>query len=145
MEHDETVITPSAMRRCAGATLSGMRPLNTSLSITVGRPAPRVYDFLRRPENLSRWAAHWIGEPAHDAVSWCFTEPNQLGVLDFAVRQPCGTNLYVPLRVVAHAEGCTLVVTLFRRPGVSDTQFAAAAERVKRDLVRAPLLLDTPC
>ncbi len=131
------------MCRARPATLLHMQPANRSLSISVERPAPRVYDFLCRPENLSRWAADWVGEPAHAPVAWCYSEPNAFGVLDFALRRPCGTTLYIPLRVVANAEGCNVVVTLFRRGGMSDADFAAAAERAGRDLMRATKLLET--
>jgi hypothetical protein len=116
--------------------------VNTSLSIPVERPAPRIYDFLCQPENLSRWASDWVGEPAQGPVTWSFSERNRFGVLDFAVRRPDGAALYVPLRVAAHGNGCTVFVTLFRPAGKSDAEFAAVVERAQRDLAQAKRLLE---
>jgi hypothetical protein len=53
-----------------------------------------------------------------------------------------GRPVYVPLRVVAKEGGCELMLTLFRRPGASEAQYAADAEWVMRDLLAAKRLLE---
>ena len=50
--------------------------------------------------------------------------------------------VYVPLRVVANGAGCDLVLTLFRRPEMTEAQFAADAEWFMRDLEAAKRLLE---
>jgi hypothetical protein len=60
----------------------------------------------------------------------------------------CSTQVRAPrhgLRAAARGRngpGCDLVLTLFRRPEMSDAQFAADAEWVMRDLEAAKRLLE---
>jgi len=71
-----------------------------------------------------------------------FSEPNDLGVLDHWVALQSGVEIYVPLRIIANGSGCELVLTIFRRPGATDEQFAADADWVMRDLQAAKKLLE---
>jgi hypothetical protein len=124
-----------------------------SLSVSINRSAAEAYEFLSLPENFPKWAsglgksvrhagADWIADTAEGPVTVCLTERNSLGVLDHSVTRPNGPTLYVPLRVVANGDGCDLVLTLFRRPDMSDEKFAIAAERVKHDLLAAKWILE---
>jgi hypothetical protein len=63
-------------------------------------------------------------------------------VLDHSVTLPHGRTVYVPLRLVPTERGCELVLTLFRRPDMSDEKFAADAEWVMRDLHTVKRLLE---
>jgi hypothetical protein len=123
------------------------------LRIAIGRPAAEAYEFLSRPENFPRWASglarslckdgdDWIAETPEGRAVVRFSEPNAYGVLDHAVVLPRGVTVYVPLRVVAKGDACELVMTLFRRPGASEAQFAADAEWVMRDLAAAKTILE---
>jgi hypothetical protein len=123
------------------------------LRIAIGRAAAEAYDFLSRPENFPRWASGLAGSLCKDGEDWIaetpegravvrFSERNAYGVLDHAVVLPRGVTVYVPLRVVSKGDGCELVLTLFRRPGASDAQFAADAEWVMRDLATAKKILE---
>jgi hypothetical protein len=52
-------------------------------------------------------------------------------------------EIYVPLRVVANGDaGSEVLLTLFRRPGMSDEKFAADAEWVLSDLRKLKALLE---
>lgn len=119
-----------------------MRLVSKPLIVSIDRPAGPVYEFLCLPENFPRWATGWIAETAEGPVTLSFSERNSRGVLDYALRRPCGGSVYVPLRVVGNGAGCELVLTLFRRAEMSDQDFAAAAERAKRDLLAAKGLLE---
>lgn len=122
--------------------LSPMRLVSKPLSVSIERSAALVYEFLSLPENFPRWASHWIAEAAEGPVSLCCSERNSRGVLDYALQWPGGRSVYVPLRVVRSGAGCELVLTLFRWPHTSDEEFAAAAERARRDLRAAKGLLE---
>jgi len=111
------------------------------LSVSIDRPAAEAYDFLARAENFSKWAS-WIAETPEGLATLRLTERNSYGVLDHAVRLPRGISVYVPLRLVPKGEGCELVLTLFRRPDMSDEKFAADAEWVMRDLLAAKRILE---
>lgn len=112
-----------------------------ALSVRINRPAAEAYEFLVRAENFSKWAS-WIAETPQGLANLRLTERNSYGVLDHAVRLPRGTSVYVPLRLVPKGEGCELMLTLFRRPDMSDEQFAVDAERVTRDLLAAKRILE---
>jgi hypothetical protein len=123
------------------------------LSIAIGRSAAEAYEFLCLPENFPKWASglasslrreggEWIAETPEGRVTVRFTERNARGVLDHSVTLPNGAAVFVPLRVLPKGENCELVLTLFRRPGMSDEELAADAEWVTRDLKTAKRLLE---
>ena len=123
------------------------------LSVSINRSAAEAYEFLSLPENFPRWASglgkslrqaggDWIAETPEGPATVRFSERNSLGVLDHSVKLPGGTSVYIPLRVVAKADGCELVLTLFRQPDMSDEKFAADAEWVMRDLNAAKRILE---
>ncbi len=113
------------------------------LSISIDRSAAEAYEFLSVPENFPKWASG-LAEALRDGLATVrFSERNAYGVLDHALDTPRG-SVYVPLRVVPRGEGCELVLTLFRRPQMSDDTFAADAEWVMRDLHAAKRILEAP-
>lgn len=124
------------------------------LSVAIHRSAAEAYAFLSMPENFPKWASglagalsrvgeDWIAETPEGRATVRFSEPNSYGVLDHAVTLPRGVTVYVPLRVVPKEQGCELVLTLFRQPGMSDDRFAADAQWVMRDLNAAKRILET--
>jgi hypothetical protein len=124
------------------------------LSIAIDREAAEAYEFLSAPENFPKWATglagslrkvgeDWIADTPEGRAVVRFSERNAYGVLDHSVTLPRGVTLYVPLRVVPKGDGCEVVLTLFRRPGMSDESFAADAEWVMRDLGTAKRILET--
>ena len=119
-----------------------MQPVSKSLCLPIERPACHVYEYFCQPLNLSRWSLQWIGEAAPESLLWRFTERNAFGVLDFAVQPAGGASTYVQLRVVANEERCSLLLTLFRRAGMTEDDFAAAAQRASRELLAAKALLE---
>ena len=124
-----------------------------ALTVQINRSAAEAYEFLSLPENFPKWASglgaplrrngeDWVVETPDGQATVRFSEPNSYGVLDHQVRLPRGRAVYVPLRVVTNGAGCDLVLTLFRRPEMTDAQFAADAEWVMRDLEAAKRLLE---
>ena len=63
-----------------------------------------------------------------------FTPKNAFGVVDHYVKRSSGTEIYVPMRVIANGTGSELLFTLFREPEMSDERFSADLEFVKKDL-----------
>lgn len=127
--------------------------MHRKLSVRISRSAAEAYEFLSVPENFPKWAsglgaslrqagADWIAETPEGPATVRFSERNSYGVLDHSVKLPRGGSVYVPLRVVAQGDGCELVLTLFRRPEMSEEKFAADAEWVMRDLLAAKRILE---
>src|SRR5262245_60614749 len=101
------------------------------LSVTIDRPARIAYEVLCLPETFRQWASGVGDAPVR------FSERNSHGVLDHSVRTADGTDVYVPLRVIPKGARCSLELTLFRQPGMTDERFAADSEWVMRDLLAA--------
>jgi hypothetical protein len=116
------------------------------IAVAVDRPAAEVARFARDPRNLPAWASgladgieqvdgRWFAMSPMGRVEVRFTggEP---GVLDHDVVLPSGEVVHNPLRVVEDGDGCRVVFTLRRRPGMTDDEFAADAAAVTADLAR---------
>ena len=104
------------------------------------------------PANLPAWAAglstgirqeegRWITDSPLGVVEVTFTGPVELGILDHDVTLPDGSVVRNPFRIVANDEGSEAVFTLFRRDGMSEEEFEADADAVRRDLDQLAVLL----
>lgn len=126
------------------------------IGVAIDRPASEVYEFAADPRNLPRWAAGLAGsEPEYDGEQWSTDSPmgrvvfrfaprNQLGVLDHDVTLPTGETVSNPLRVIPDGDGCEVVFTLRRRPGMTDAEFESDAAAVAEDLDTLKALLESP-
>ncbi|KAA0697589.1 SRPBCC family protein [Neorhizobium sp. P12A] len=113
--------------------------------ISIDRDWRDVYDFASKPENMPLWASglasglepdgeDWIATGVLGTVRVSFVPPNEFGVLDHTVTIESGLRVYNALRVVPNGDGCEVMFTLLRLPGMTDEQFAADAAHVQRDL-----------
>jgi hypothetical protein len=105
--------------------------------ITIERSPLDVYDFVREPKNLSKWAS---GLSA--AVKVRFVERNNYGVLDHYVSVGSGPEVYMPMRVFPNGEGSELLITVFRLPNVTEEKFVQDTQWVRRDLEALKELLE---
>jgi hypothetical protein len=124
------------------------------ISIRIHKPADEVYAFTWEPLGFTRWAAglasgltqdgdQWIAHGPGGDVHVRFSPKNDYGVLDHWVTLPDGTELYMPLRVVANGEGAEVGMTLYRPPTVyDDAAFDRDAAAVGRDLAKLKALLE---
>jgi hypothetical protein len=123
------------------------------VSVSIARNAQEAYAALCAPESFLKWASglaasmrkvggEWIAQGPDGPAKVRFSERNAYGVLDHWVRLQSGEEIHIPLRVLPNGGGCELVLTVFRRPGKSDAEFAADAEWVMRDLRAAKALLE---
>lgn len=124
------------------------------ISIRIHRPAGEVYAFAKDPESFPKWAAGLASGLTRDGERWVahgpggdvrvrFSPDNPYGVLDHWVTQPDGTELYMPLRVVANGEGAEVGMVLYRPPTLyDDAAYDRDAAAVARDLARLKALLE---
>ncbi|EJL32878.1 Polyketide cyclase / dehydrase and lipid transport [Caulobacter sp. AP07] len=130
-------------------TLFETRPI----TVSIARPAAEVYAFAHKPESFPQWAAGLGGDLTRDGDDWIasgpdgevrvrFSPENPYGVLDHWVTLPDGTELSIPLRVVANGDGAEVTLTLFRAPGMDDATFARDQGWVARDLAALKGLLE---
>lgn len=124
------------------------------ISIFIDRRPAEVYEFASDPRNLTRWAAglarsdvqqegdEWIASSLMGKVRIRFAPKNPYGVLDHDVTLESGVTIHNPMRVVPNGEGSEFTFTLFRRPGMSDEEFADDKAAVEKDLRRLKELLE---
>lgn len=130
-----------------------MTPQVHHLGVGIDRDWRSVYAFASSPENMPRWATGLGTAPRRAGDAWEFDGPdgpvrvrfaprNGFGVLDHYVTVAPGTEVYVPMRVIAVGAGCEAVFTLIRLPGMTDETFEADAEWVRRDLAKLKELME---
>ena len=124
------------------------------VSTTIDRPAADVYDFASNPLNLSAWAsglAHrdvqlvdgqWVVDSPMGRVVVAFAPPNDFGILDHDVTLTVGETVRNPMRVIPNGDGCDVVFTVRRRPGMSDADLAADVDAVTADLAALRTLME---
>ena len=124
------------------------------LSIYIARDPSHVYEFASDPRNLPQWAAGlarsdvtrtgdaWIVDAPFGKVTIRFAPKNALGVMDHDVELESGVTVHNPMRVVPNGEGSEFIFTLFRRPEMSDEQFAEDGRAVEADLRTLKELLE---
>jgi len=131
-----------------GATLE-----SRTIGVSIRRDWRAVYEFARRPENFARWASGaakslrregdaWVADGPDGRAILRFAERNDFGVLDHCVALASGAEIYMPVRAVPNGNGCELLFTLFRQPGMSDEIFARDAAWVAKDLAALKALLE---
>ena len=123
------------------------------ISVSINLPVDEVYEFASNPENLPKWASglsgsiknangEWIAESPMGKIKIKFAEKNKFGILDHDVILPSGERFYNFMRVFPNNGGSELVFTLYRRPEMSDKNFAEDAKLVKRDMETLKGLLE---
>jgi hypothetical protein len=126
------------------------------VSIYIARQPSDVYGFASDPANLPRWAAGlartevtrigdaWVVVAPFGKVTIRFAPKNALGVMDHDVELESGVTVHNPMRVVPNGAGSEFIFTLFRRPEMTDAQFAEDGRAVEADLRTLKELLERP-
>ena len=124
------------------------------VSTRIDRSARDVYDYASNPVNLSSWAAglahqevqlvegNWVADSPMGRVVVAFAPPNDFGILDHDVTLPDGETVRNPMRVIPNGDGCDVVFTVRRRPGMSEKDFAADVDAVTADLAALRTLMN---
>lgn len=113
--------------------------------ISIDRGWKDVYDYASRPENMPLWASglasgltrdgdDWIAEGALGVARVRFAPRNDFGVIDHLVTLETDLQVHNSLRIVPNGDGCEVMFTLLRLPGMTEEQFAADGAHVMRDL-----------
>jgi hypothetical protein len=84
----------------------------------------------------------WIAHGVLGNVKVSFVPSNEFGVIDHTVTIESGLRVYNALRIVPNGDGCEVMFTLLRVPGMSDVQFEADATHVQKDLVTLKTLME---
>ena len=117
------------------------------LSVRIDRPVSAVYAFASDLANLPLWAPGLGSAVVHQDGSWFvdtsagrarieMAPANPFGVLDHDVTTPTGETVHVPMRAIVYDDGCEVVFTLRRSPGMTDDELARDTALVVADLAR---------
>ncbi len=124
-----------------------------TLGVSIARDPGRVCAFVANLENLPKWATTfclsieraggaWIAQTPQGPVTIRIASRNELGVLDHYVSPSPGVEVYVPMRVVPSGSGSEVLFTLFRRPEMTDAQYAEDQRLVEQDLATLKRVLE---
>jgi hypothetical protein len=131
-----------------------MRTESRHLSVHIDRPVGEVYAFASDPANLPRWAPGlgdsvertddgWFVDTPGGRARVTFAPTNEYGVLDHEVLTPTGETVYVPLRAIADGDGCEVVFTVRRAPGMTDAEFERDLAAVSADLANLKGIMES--
>ncbi|WP_426029950.1 SRPBCC family protein [Caulobacter sp. DWP3-1-3b2] len=123
------------------------------ITVSIARASAEVHAFAQPPETFPKWTAglgadltrdgdRWIAHGPDGDVHVRFSPENPYGVLDHWVTLPDGSELSIPLRVVANGDGAEVTLTLFRAPGMDDAAFARDQGLVAKDLATLKALME---
>jgi hypothetical protein len=86
----------------------------------------------------------WVADGATlGEVKIRFAEPNAYRVLDHDVTLPNGQTFHNAFRVIPNGEGSEAIFAVFRRPGVTDKEFAEDYGAVEKDLRKLKAILES--
>jgi hypothetical protein len=125
-----------------------------TVQVRIARDLASAYAFLADPVNLPSWAKGLGQSLVPDGDNWRVSTPqgplrmrfaplNAFGVLDHAVTMPSGAEVYVPMRIIALGEGCLVMLTVLRQPGMTDEQYQTDISAVEADLASLKQLLES--
>lgn len=123
------------------------------LRIAIAVPLASAYEFAHRPDNFPLWAAGlasslhrdgdlWLADTPQGQAVVTFSPRNDFGILDHNVAIPGRTDIYIPMRMIAHGPATEVIFTLLRQPGVDDVAYEADERAVMADLQRLKALLE---
>jgi hypothetical protein len=124
------------------------------LAEPIARPAAEVYEYASNPANLPAWApglgtaveqvdGRWYVVTGDGRVGLSFAPRNEYGVLDHDVTPESGEVVHNPMRVIRDGDGCEVVFTLRRRPGMTDADFDRDAGLVAADLAHLRRIMES--
>ena len=118
-----------------------------TLSVSLGAPMERVFDFVSDPRNLHLWTVDFATEPARrreggdvyvvqtprGPLDLFVRGDRATGVVDFFFGRD-GTYCSSPSRLVPNGDGCVYVFTQFEPPDAPPGLFERLVESVKKEL-----------
>jgi hypothetical protein len=114
-------------------------------TVVIERPPNHVFDFVRRPENQTRWAINFVQStrPLGDGrfvmdtpvgeLTYRLDADATLGVVDWVLLADAGDQV-LPARVVRHDAGSLFTFTIVRMPGQPDEAWAAGKRGLDEEL-----------
>ena len=125
-----------------------------SFSVSIRKDWRALYDQIWHPQFFPQWAAglaesqlrqdgdKWLADGPDGPIVISFTPHNAFGAMDHVVKLGHGSEVHVPLRVVANGSGAEVILTLFRQPDMADERYAVDIRLINRDLKALKRLIE---
>jgi hypothetical protein len=124
-----------------------------NISISIDKPAEKVYQFASNPANFPVWVEFiksmrketenvWFAETDIGKLKIDFVPKNEFGIIDHLVKLPDGSTVNNPMRVVENGKGSELIFTLFWMPDRTEEEFNQDAKLVETDLKKIKQILE---
>lgn len=113
-------------------------------TITIQTDCKKVYDFLKNPANLPKWAVVFCRALRSEGSEWIVTTSDgemkirydtdaKRGVIDMYVSPEPGVESPAFTRVVPNGQGTEYIFTLFQPPGMPEEVFAGQIKGLKQE------------
>ena len=125
-------------------------------TISIEAPPSKVFDFLKSPENLPRWAIGFAKAVRRDGDTWYVTggqgevavsidaDPGTC-VVDFRLRPDPQVEVVAASRVISRGAASEYTFTQFQTPGMPDTAFLQSMRAVEHELTVLKAILEVEC
>jgi hypothetical protein len=124
-----------------------------TISVTIERPADQVYEFVRDATTFPRYTTlfkavraagpdSWVADTDQGEMALRFAPQNSFRVLDHHVQLRPDLEVLNHMRVLPNADGAEVLFTVFKRPGMSDTEFEEDRKAVEADLQKLKSVLE---
>ena len=125
-------------------------------SITINAEVGKVFEFVRKPENLAKWAGgycksiekeddEWLVETMMGEVKLRCECNEEFGVVDYYLTPALPMRIAVHSRVVANGQGAEFIFTQFQLPFLPAGIFEDQIETAKEGLLAMKQLLEAQC
>ncbi len=125
-------------------------------TISIDAPPAKVFDFLKEPENLPRWAVGFAKSVRKDGDKWYVTTgqgeiavaidaDKRTGVVDFRMRPVPEVEVVAASRVIARGNGSEYTFTQFQVPGMPDEVFAQSIKALEHELAVLKAMVEVEC
>jgi hypothetical protein len=125
-------------------------------TISIDAPPAKVFDFLKEPENLPRWAVGFAKSVRKDGEKWYVTTgqgeiavaidaDKRTGVVDFRMRPVPEVEVVAASRVIARGNGSEYTFTQFQVPGMPDEVFAQSIKALEHELAVLKAMVEVEC
>lgn len=125
-------------------------------TISIRAKPDKVFDFLKNPNNLPRWAVGFAKAVREDQGRWLvatnsgevglrIVADNGTGVVDFWVAPAPGIEFLVASRVIPSGPTSEYTFTQFQATGMSDEAFNSSIQAVTHELTVLKAILEVEC
>ena len=125
-------------------------------TISIEAPPSKLFDFVKSPENLPRWAVGFAKAVRRERDTWYVTAAQgevavsidadaRTGVVDFHLRPDPQVEVLAASRVIPRGAASEYTLTQFQTPGMPDAAFLQSVKALEHELTVLKAILEVEC